>query len=71
MNGPTWSDVASAPAGKIERRDVVTDARVYECPFCGKNGLARRLKHPTGHRCGCGALFYMQQAVAVHFKERG
>lgn len=70
MNGPTWSDVATA-AKKIERRDVLflTPYR-FTCPFCQVTGLAHWLKHPTGHRCDCGALFYTQQAVAVHFKER-
>lgn len=69
MNGPTWSDVATA-AKKIERREVKTDGKVYQCPFCGTNGWASALKKSTGHRCNCGALFYTQQAVAVHFKDR-
>lgn len=70
MNGPTWSDVAAAPE-KIERRDVQIIGRVYLCPFCSSVVPAPLLKHPAGHRCNCGALFYAQQAVAVHFKERG
>lgn len=71
MMGPTWADVASAPADKIERRDVLAvPQRKFACPFCLAVGRLALLKHPTGHRCGCGALFYTQQAVAVHFKER-
>ena len=70
MMGPTWADVASAPADKIERRDVPIDLKAFHCPFCTVKGPGWLLKHPTGHRCGCGALFYTQQAVAVHFKER-
>lgn len=69
MNGPTWADVAGN-FKKIERRDVLIVGSSYRCPFCSIDGRARLLKHPTGHRCGCGALFYTQQAVAVHFKER-
>lgn len=69
MNGPTWSDVATA-AKKIERRDVAMDSNTYHCPFCSLRGPSRYLKKSTGHRCDCGALFYTQQAVAVHFKER-
>lgn len=69
MNGPTWADVAGN-FKKTERRDVQIIGRVYLCPFCTEVGPAPLLKHPTGHRCGCGALFYTQQAVAVHFKER-
>ena len=69
MTGPTWADVAGN-FKKTERRDVAIDANTFHCPFCSVKGPARCLKHPTGHRCGCGALFYTQQAVAVHFKER-
>lgn len=69
MNGPTWSDVATA-AKKIERRDVKMSARVFDCPFCLATRPKRLLDNPTGHRCNCGALFYAQQAIAVHFKER-
>jgi len=70
MMGPTWADVAGN-FKKTERRDVphIYGDR-FSCPFCGKLGYTRLLKHATGHRCNCGALFYTQQAVAVHFKER-
>lgn len=69
MNGPTWADVAGN-FKKIERRDVKSSDRVFDCPFCFATRPKRLLARPTGHRCGCGALFYTQQAVAVHFKER-
>ena len=71
MNGPTWSDVATA-AKKIERRDFALEAnhKLFRCPFCKVHGWASALKKSTGHRCDCGALFYTQQAVAVHFKDR-
>lgn len=69
MNGPTWSDVATA-AKKIERRDVQISISSFVCPFCSLRGPSRSLKKSTGHRCGCGALFYTQQAIAVHFKDR-
>lgn len=68
-NGPTWSDVATA-AKKIERRDVQISMTGFVCPFCCLRGPSRNLKKSTGYRCSCGALFYTQQAVAVHFKER-
>lgn len=67
--GPTWADVANRNR-TTERRDVVIGSEVYECPFCGMNGRRSALAKSTGHRCGCGALFYTHQAVAVHFKER-
>ena len=72
MNSPSWSDVASSPE-LIERREVALnpDSLAAACPFCRTVFARRKLKHQTGHRCGCGALFYTQQAVAVHFKERG
>lgn len=70
MIGPTWSDVASAPAGKIERREVPMDHVKFHCPFCNRTDPRRKLQRSGGHRCGCGALFYEQQAVSVHFKER-
>ena len=70
MNGPTWNDTATR-AREIERRDVVMhEGRLFRCPFCKIIGQAKQLKKVTGHRCDCGALFYTQQAVAVHFKER-
>lgn len=72
MIGPTWSDVASAPAGKIERRDVKRNRQnLWSCPFCNVSVTSGQMARPTGYRCGCGAMFYEQQAVAVHFKERG
>ena len=70
MIGPTWSDVATK-ARQVERREVVVGAHVFKCPFCERPAPKCRLTKSTGHRCGCGALFYTQQAVAVHFKERG
>lgn len=69
MNGPTWSDAATK-ARQIERRDVVIGLHTFHCPFCDRPAPKQRLTKVTGHRCGCGALFYTQQAVAIHFKER-
>lgn len=69
MNGPTWSDVATK-ARQIERRDVECGGGFFICPFCDQIGAGAALKKSTGHRCNCGALFYTQQAVAVHFRER-
>ena len=69
MNGPTWAQVATQ-ARKIERRDVECGPSGFLCPFCKAIGALRTLKKVTGHRCNCGALFYTQQAVAVHFRER-
>ena len=71
MNGPTWADVAGN-FKKIERRSFTLDGnnKLFRCPFCKVYGYASALKHAIGHRCNCGALFYTQQAVAVHFKER-
>jgi len=69
MIGPTWSDVATK-ARQIERRDVSIGPGGFLCPFCQRLGASKALAKSTGHRCGCGALFYTQQAVAVHFKER-
>lgn len=69
--GPTWADVASGNR-QTERRDVALnpDSLAAACPFCRTVFARRKLKRPTGHVCGCGALFYTHQAVAVHFKER-
>lgn len=69
MNGPTWADVATRRK-TVELRDVDIGAAVFRCPFCEVIRPDRLLTKSTGHRCGCGALFYTQQAVAVHFKER-
>jgi hypothetical protein len=69
MNGPTWADVGSRHK-LIERREVGCGLDTFMCPFCSTPGPIRLLKKETGHRCDCGALFYAQQAVAVHFKER-
>lgn len=70
MNGPTWADVGNRRK-QIESRDVVFFSPYrFNCPFCNVAGPAAWLKKATGHRCGCGALFYTQQAVAVRFKER-
>lgn len=71
MIGPTWSDAATK-ARQIERRDVTINAtgKFFLCPFCEAMAGRRLLDKVTGHRCGCGALFYTQQPVAIHFKER-
>lgn len=70
MNGPTWAQVATQ-ARKIERRDVLWDRKtLWSCPFCNATVSRSQMAKVTGHRCNCGALFYTQQAVAVHFKER-
>lgn len=69
MIGPTWSDVATRRK-TVELRDVPVGTHGFVCPFCSSAGAASLLTKATGHRCGCGALFYTQQAVAVHFRER-
>lgn len=70
MTGPTWADVAGN-FKKTERRDVKRNRQnLWDCPFCNVSVTSGQMAHPTGHRCGCGALFYTQQAVAVQFKER-
>lgn len=70
MNGPTWADVGNRRK-QIESRDVVMAGAWFSCPFCECAARpSRLLQKVTGHRCTCGALFYTQQPVAVHFKER-
>lgn len=66
---PTWAIVAAKPE-LMETRDVKRTAYKFNCPFCNLEGKTRFLKHSGGHRCPCGALFYVDQALATHFKER-
>jgi len=70
MIGPTWADVATQQR-KTESREVKILDRRFTCPFCKATGPANWLRKTSGYVCICGALFYAQQAVAVHFKERG
>ena len=66
---PTWA-IAAAKPELIETRDVKRAAYKFNCPFCLLEWKTKFLRHAGGHRCTCGALFYSDQALAVHFKER-
>lgn len=66
---PTWA-IAAAKPELMETREVKRTGYKFNCPFCQLEWKAKFLRHSGGHRCTCGALFYVQQALAIHFLER-
>lgn len=66
---PTWA-IAAAKPELMETREVKRTGYKFNCPFCQLEWKIKFMRHAGGHRCTCGALFYSDQALAVHFKER-